>query len=81
MQRSGSLVWKCGRGVLAVALTLFFIVSALTHTGGHIAARLPVISVALVSLACVLVGIWKGRTLEIMAWVALLLTIFAAFMG
>ena len=64
-----------------MALTFFFTVIALTHTGGHIAARLPVISVAVVSLACVLVGIWKGQTLEIMAWVALLLTIFAAFMG
>jgi hypothetical protein len=81
MLRSGSILWKCGRGALAVALTLFFILTALTHTGGHIAARLPVITVALVSLACVLVGILKRRTLEIMAWVALLLVMFAAFMG
>jgi hypothetical protein len=81
MKRSAAILWRWGRGVLAVALAYFIIGLALVHTGGQISARLPVIGVALVSLVGILVGIWKSPTLEIMAWVALLLVIFAAMMG
>jgi hypothetical protein len=37
--------------------------------------------VAVVLLACILLGIWKARTLEILGWVSLLLFVFAALMG
>jgi hypothetical protein len=81
MQRLGAILWKFGRGALALALALLFVIGALTHTGGHIATRLPVIGVSLVSVAGILVGIWKVRTLEILGWAALLLVMFAAMMG
>jgi len=81
MRHIAANVWKCSRGSLAVMLVVLFTIAALTHTGGHVAPRLPMIGVAVASLAGILIGMWKGRTLEILAWVALLLTLFAAVMS
>ena len=78
--RSGTILFRWGRGVLAVALAYFIISLLLTHTG-RVASRVPGIGIALISLACILVGIWKGRTLESVGWVALLLFIFASLMS
>ncbi len=74
-------VWRWWRGTLAVMLVLWFTALCLTHTGGHLTGRLPVICIALASLAGILVGIWKGRTLEIAGWVALLFTVYATVMS
>jgi hypothetical protein len=81
MQHSATILWKGGRALAGTALAGFIICLALVHTGGHVAARAPGIGFALLSLACILVGIWKGRTLEIVGWIALFLVVLTSLMG
>jgi len=91
MEQSGHSWWRWTRGTLAIVLTLLLIglvfscssrvVTYRLHQPltydfmGRLQDSLPGIALALVSLGCVFLGMWKRWDFEIVGWVLLIVFI------
>jgi hypothetical protein len=85
--------WLWVRGALAIMLAYLLSALAVIHAGhivtnasttppthhivGRFSGSLPGVGVALFSLACIYVSMWKRWDFEIVGWVLLLVFIFA----
>jgi len=97
MQDSNRSWWWWTRGVLAFILAALLVAIAVPSAGrivvDHSAAPpvrhvvwgvrecLPSVGLALFSLACILVGMWKRWAFEIVGWAILVVFILASGMG
>ena len=85
--------WWWVRGILAVLLAALLVGIALPSTGrvvvdgprAHavwgVRECLPPVGLAVFSLACIFIGMWKRWAFEIVGWAILLTFILAAGMG
>ena len=92
MHHSKGTWWRWVRGGLALILAYFLAALAVMHAGrivtdtsatlpthhivGRFSGSLPGVGIAIFSLVCIYVGMWKRWDFEVVGWVLLVVFVF-----